>query len=368
MPLCQTAINLKTMLFSTYIRYMNIDILAPEELELLRQLIADAQHIIICGHKSPDGDALGSSLAWCDYLKNQCGKQPTVVMPDAYPDFLRWLPNSDRIVRYDKHQEEVKQLFQKADLVFCLDFGSTGRVDEMQSVLEASPAKRVMVDHHTNADMDTVLSISRTDASSTSELIFRIIWQLGGFERMTCQGAVPIYCGMMTDTGGFTYNSSRPDIFFIISQLLTKGFDKDKIYRNVYNNYSQWAIRLRGYMMSQKLNVFEDFHASYFAISRSDMRDFHFVKGDAEGLVNVPLSIKGMKLSVSLREDDRKDNLVWVSLRSVDDFPCNEMAAKFFNGGGHVNASGGRLYCSLDEAEKVVRQAFIHYEDRLKRK
>ena len=191
---------------------------------------------------------------------------------------------------------------------------------------------------------------------------------MGGFERMTCQGAVPIYCGMMTDTGGFTYNSSRPDIFFIISQLLTKGFDKDKIYRNVYNNYSQWAIRLRGYMMSQKLNVFEDFHASYFAISRNDMRNFHFVKGDAEGLVNVPLSIKGMKLSVSLREDDRKDNLVWVSLRSVDDFPCNEMAAKFFNGGGHVNASGGRLYCSLDEAEKVVRQAFIHYEDQLKRK
>lgn len=147
---------------------MNIDILAPEELELLRQLIADAQHIIICGHKSPDGDALGSSLAWCDYLKSQCDKQPAVVMPDAYPDFLRWLPNSDRIVRYDKHQEEVKQLFQKADLVFCLDFGSTGRVDEMLPVLEASPAKRVMVDHHTNADMETVFSVSRTDASSTS--------------------------------------------------------------------------------------------------------------------------------------------------------------------------------------------------------
>ena len=347
---------------------MNIDLLAEEELVWLKQLIADAQHIVICGHKSPDGDALGSSLAWCEYLKSQCDKQATVVVPDAYPDFLQWLSNSEKIVRYDKHKEEVENLFKQADLVFCLDFGSTSRVDDMQSVLDSAPGKKVMFDHHTNPDMQADLGISLTELSSTSELVFRVIWQLGGFERMTRQCAVPIYCGMMTDTGGFTYNSSRPEIFFIISQLLTKGFDKDKIYRNVYNNYSQWAIRLRGHMMSQKLNVFEEFHASYFAISRQDMRDFHFVKGDGEGLVNTPLSIKGMKLSISLREDDRKDNLVWVSLRSVDDFPCNEMAATYFNGGGHVNASGGRLNCSLADAEKIVREAIVHYADRLKGK
>ena len=155
---------------------------------------------------------------------------------------------------------------------------------------------------------------------------------------------------MMTDTGGFTYNSNQPEIFFIVSQLLTKGFDKDKIYRNVFNNFSPWAIRLRGYLMSQKLNVFNDLHAAYFTISRRDMRDFHFIKGDAEGLVNEPLKIKGLRLSVSLR---------------VDDFPCNKVAAEFFNGGGHLNASGGRLHCSLAEAENVVRRAFAHYEDLL---
>lgn len=170
---------------------------------------------------------------------------------------------------------------------------------------------------------------------------------------------------MMTDTGGFTYNSTRPEIFYIVSQLLTKDIDKDKIYRNVFNNFSPWAIRLRGYLMSQKLNVFGDIHASYFTISRRDMRDFHFIKGDAEGLVNEPLKIKGMRLSVSLREDDRRDNTIWVSLRSVDDFPCNKMAADFFNGGGHLNASGGRLYCSLDEAERIVRNAFEQYKDLL---
>ncbi len=347
---------------------MNIDILTADELNQLQQLITNAQHIVICGHKSPDGDALGSSLAWSEYLTSQCGKQATIVMPDAFPDFLRWLPNSERILRYDKHPQEVEELFQKADLVFCLDFGSTDRVVDMQKVLEASPAKRAMIDHHTHPDMSAVFSVSVENASSTSELIFRIIWQLGGFKMMTSQCAAPIYCGMMTDTGGFTYNSSRPEIFFIISQLLAKGIDKDKIYRNVFHNFSQWAVRLRGYMMSQKLNVLDDFHACYYSISRQDMSNFHFVKGDAEGLVNIPLMIKGTKLSISLREDDRHNNLIWVSLRSVDDFPCNEMATKFFNGGGHINASGGRLFCSLADAEKVVKQALIYYEDRLKAK
>ena len=256
-------------------------------------------------------------------------------------------------------------MLQKADLIFCLDFNGTNRVDEMKDALEQATARKIMIDHHLDPCMDTVLTVSHPQMSSTSELVFRLIWQLGGFEEMSRKCAVCIYCGMMTDTGGFTYNSNQPEIFFIVSQLLTKGIDKDKIYRNVFNNFSPWAIRLRGYLMSQKLNIFNDLHASYFTISRRDMRDFHFMKGDAEGLVNEPLKIKGMRLSVSLREDDRRDNTIWVSLRSVDDFPCNLVASEFFNGGGHLNASGGRLNCTLDEAERVVRRAFAHYEDLL---
>ena len=249
-----------------------------------------------------------------------------------------------------------------ADLIFCLDFNEPSRVDEMQASLEASPARKVMIDHHLNPQMDTALTVSHPDLCSTSELVFRIVWQLGAFDAMPKTWAVAIYCGMMTDTGGFTFNSSRAEIFFIIGQLLTKHIDKDKIFRKVYNNYSSWAIRMRGYVMCHKLNVFDDRHAAYFAISRKDMRDFHFLKGDAEGLVNEPLRIKGMRLSISLREDDRKPNLVWVSLRSVDDFPCNRMAERYFNGGGHLNASGGRLLCSLDEAERITRQAIAEFE------
>ncbi len=344
---------------------MNIELLSEAEVATLRENITNSNHIVICCHKSPDGDALGSSLAWAEYLRTQ-GKEPEIVVPDAYPDFLQWLPGTERIIRYDKHAaDKADALLHDADLIFCLDFNGTDRVDEMRDALEQSPARKIMIDHHLDPSMDTVLTVSHPQMSSTSELVFRIIWQLGGFEDMSRKCAVCIYCGMMTDTGGFTYNSNQPEIFFIVSQLLTKGFDKDKIYRNVFNNFSPWAIRLRGYLMSQKLNVFNDLHAAYFTISRRDMRDFHFIKGDAEGLVNEPLKIKGLRLSVSLREDDRRDNTIWVSLRSVDDFPCNRVAAEFFNGGGHLNASGGRLHCSLAEAERVVRRAFAHYEDLL---
>lgn len=344
---------------------MKIELLSEAEIATLKENINNSNRIVICCHKSPDGDALGSSLAWAEYLRTQ-GKEPDIIVPDAYPDFLQWLPGTERIIRYDKHAaDKADEMLQKADLIFCLDFNGTNRVDEMKYALEQSPAHKIMIDHHLDPSMDTVLTVSHPQMSSTSELVFRIIWQLGGFEEMSRKCAVCIYCGMMTDTGGFTYNSNQPEIFFIVSQLLTKGIDKDKIYRNVFNNFSPWAIRLRGYLMSQKLNIFNDLHAAYFTISRRDMRDFHFIKGDAEGLVNEPLKIKGMRLSISLREDDRRDNTIWVSLRSVDDFPCNLVASEFFNGGGHLNASGGRLHCTLDEAERVVRRAFAHYEDLL---
>ena len=326
---------------------MQIDILSEQEAAVLQELTAASSHIVVTCHKSPDGDALGSSLAWADYLRSQ-GKEPVVLIPDAYPDFLQWLPNTEKIIRYDKHREVGDLLLKTADLIFCLDFNEPSRVDEMQASLEASPARKVMIDHHLNPQMDTALTVSHPDLCSTSELVFRIVWQLGAFDAMPKTWAVAIYCGMMTDTGGFTFNSSRAEIFFIIGQLLTKHIDKDKIFRKVYNNYSSWAIRMRGYVMCHKLNVFDDRHAAYFAISRKDMRDFHFLKGDAEGLVNEPLRIKGMRLSISLR--------------SVDDFPCNRMAERYFNGGGHLNASGGRLLCSLDEAERITRQAIAEFE------
>ena len=341
------------------------DILNSEELELLKELINESQNIIITCHQNADGDAVGSSLGMAEYLKSQ-GKEPTIIVPDQFPDYLHWLPNSEKILRYDKHREQAELLFKIADLVFCLDFNTPSRVDEMQAALCDSPAKRVLIDHPLGPDIPSELTVSHPEASSTSELVFRIVWQMGGFEQMTKHFATPIYCGMMTDTGGFTYNSCDPAIYYIISQLLTKGINTDRIYRNVYHNFSENRLRLTGFVMLERLVVDNERHASYYALCREDLKRFHFVKGDAEGLVNMPLQIKGHKLSISLREDTEKEKLIWVSLRSVDDFPCNKMAEEFFNGGGHLNASGGRLNCTIDEAVGVVEKAIKAYEKLLK--
>ena len=300
-------------------------------------------------------------LGWAEYLK-AVGKLPTCIIPDAYPDFLQWLPGTERMMRYDKHAAFMDELIDKADLIFCLDFNSASRTDGMAEKLSTSKAKKILIDHHLNPDLETVLSVSRPEASSTCELVFRLVWQLGEFDKLDRKFAIPVYCGMMTDTGGFTYNSTNPEIFYIISLLLTKKINKDKIYRNVYNNYSESRVRLMGHVLKDKLVVLKPYNATYFSLTREDLKRFNYIKGDAEGLVNIPLQIKGTKLSISLREDTEKDNRIWVSLRSVDDFPCNKMAEIYFNGGGHLNAAGGRLECQMDEAEEITRKAIREFK------
>ena len=344
---------------------MNIDIMNEDQLVQMNQLISNANNILITCHKSPDGDAIGATLAWAEYLTS-IGKEPTMIVPDQFPDFLTWLPNSQKIVRYDKHREKCDMLFKIADLIFCLDYNTPSRVDEMEQSLVNSPANRVLIDHHLKPEVPAVLTISQPEACSTCELIFRIVWQMGAFEQQTKHFAVPVYCGMMTDTGGFLYNSTRSEIYFIISQLLTKHIDKDRIYRNVYHNYSEDRIRLMGYVLYEKLVYIPEYNAAFYTLTKDELRRFHFIKGDAEGLVNIPQQIKGLKLSISLREDTDKPNIIWVSLRSVDDFPCNLMAEQFFNGGGHLNASGGRINGTMQDAIETVRKAIDAFADRLK--
>lgn len=343
---------------------MNINILDDNQLALMDQLISDANTVLVVCHKSPDGDAIGSTLGWAEYMRLR-GKDVTVIVPDQYPDFLKWLPNTDKIVRYDKHTEKCDMLFKIADLVFCLDFNTPSRVDEMQQALVNSSAKKVLIDHHLKPDVPADLVVSQPEASSTCELVFRIVWQMGAFADLGKAFAVPVYCGMMTDTGGFTFNSNRPEIFQIISELLTKHIDKDRIYRNVFHNYSENRLRLTGYVLYEKLVYMPEYHAAYYSLTRDELKRFNYIKGDTEGLVNMPQQIKGLKLSISLREDTEK-NVVWVSLRSVDDFPCNQMAEEFFNGGGHLNASGGKVEGTIEEAIEITKKAISAYENKLK--
>lgn len=354
------------------------DIMTAEELGALTAFVAQSARCVLVCHTNPDGDAIGSCLAMASYVryktsclddreKREVGeREVSVVVPDMFPDYLRWMPGADAIVRYDKHPDVARALISSADLIFCLDFSDLSRTDAMAEPLRAATARKVHIDHHPNPNVECALAVSRSMLSSTCEIVFRIVWQAGDFAAMTERFAVPVYCGMMTDTGAFTYSSSRPDIFYIVSQLLTKGIDRDKIYRNVYNNYSESRLRFIGYVLYHKLVTDPKSHAAFFTITRQEQHRFHFIKGDAEGLVNMPLQIKGMLLSISLREDTERPGLVLVSLRSVGQHPCNTIAERFFNGGGHPNASGGRLYCGMTDAVEVACKAIAAFADTLK--
>ena len=327
-------------------------------------LLAGVKNVMVCAHRSPDGDAVGSALAWASYLR-QLGKWVRVILPNPFPDFLTWLPQSHTVQFYEKHPITSGEVIRSAEAVFCLDFSTTGRTGAMWDDIEKTSGKIAVIDHHLAPDIkDAQIMISHPEMSSTCEIVFRLIIALGGYGKMDKAAATGLYTGMMTDTGGFTYNSNRPEIFQLIGLLLAKGIDKDKIYRNVFNNYSVYRIKFTGYVLNYKLNFYNGNKASVFTITREEMKRFHFIRGDAEGLVNMPLQVKGMRLSISLREDTEKD-VIRVSLRSVDDFPCNEMAEKFFNGGGHLNASGGELPFPMEEAVKTAERAINAFSDRL---
>lgn len=337
-----------------------------ETLQLL-QLLKDVRRVTVLGHSSPDGDAMGSTLGWADYLR-RIGKQVSIVMPNPPADFLRWLPGAQQVLCYSIAEQQVsaRRAIAEADLLCYLDFNDTTRLrDEVRGLVEKSRAKRIMIDHHLDPHREGMaMVISRPTASSASELVFRTINDLGGYEGMGRSAACCIYCGMMCDTGSFTYNCADPELYIIIAMLLAKNIDKDKIYRNVYHCFSENRMHFWGYMLQEKLRFMAGGRAALMTYDREEMKRFKYVRGDAEGLVNQPLQVKGCRLSICLREDTELD-VIRVSLRSVDEVPCNEISAEFFNGGGHRNAAGGELKCTLSEAVGVVEQAVEKYRDML---
>ncbi len=322
-----------------------------------------AGKLVIVTHVSPDGDALGSSLGLYHFLSSQ-DKTVNVIVPNAFPDFLRWMPGAKDIIRYDKYAEFADKLIGEADVICCLDFNALSRIDKMSKVVGEAPGRKVMVDHHLDPEPFCNVTISHPEISSTSELVFRLICRMGCFDDISFEGAECIYTGMMTDTGGFTYNSNSREIYFIISELLSKGIDKDEIYRRVFNTYSEGRLRLMGYVLYEKMQVFAQFRSALIWLTKAEQGQFQYMKGDTEGFVNMPLQIKGICFSVFLREDTEK-NMIKVSLRSVGKFPCNKVAAEYFNGGGHLNASGGEFYGTMDEAIELFKRALVKYENLL---
>ena len=336
-------------------------VIAQAEVDHVEKWFERAEKIVIVSHVSPDGDAIGSSLGLYHFLTSQ-EKTVNVIVPNAFPEFLHWMPGAKEVIVYDKYKEYADKLINEADVLCCLDFNVLSRIDNMEEVVRNTPARKMMVDHHLYPGDFCRITISHPEISSTSELVFRLICQLGNFSDITKEGAECIYTGMMTDTGGFTYNSNDREIYYIISELLSKGIDKDEIYRKVFNTHSEGRLRLMGYVLYDKMQVFPEFNSALIWLDASEQKRFQYKKGDTEGFVNIPLSIKDVRFSVFLREDTEK-KMIKVSLRSVGTFPCNKVASEFFNGGGHLNASGGEFYGTMEEAINLFKQALVKYQD-----
>jgi len=322
-------------------------VIDSDKINKVKTYIRKGEKIVIISHEMPDGDAVGSSLGLYHYLMSFDKKSIKIVMPNIFPDFLKWMPGAIDIVIAEKYPDFARQLITDADVLFCLDFNGVRRVGKLASALAAADGRKVLIDHHLDPDNFSKIMISLLDMSSTSELVFRMICAMGDVDLIDKEAATCFYTGMMTDTGAFSYNSNNEGIYVIISQLLKKGIDKDDIYRKVYQVFSESRLRLMGYVLHEKLKTYPNLHTAMFSLSRKELNSFRYKCGDTENLVNLPLNIKGICFSAFFREER---NFIKVSLRSESDFPCNIFASKFFNGGGHKNASGGEFYGTMEDA------------------
>ena len=324
--------------------------------------------VVICAHVNPDGDAIGSSLALKHFLERK-GKQATVVVPNIFPDFLKWMPGADCILIYTnpKHQEQIKSAIGKADLIVVCDLNQPNRLAGLEQDIMASKAPRILIDHHLDPDENFCQTIvSKPEMCATAEVICSLLSEWGELDNISFEEATCLYCAMMCDTGAFSFNSNRPVIYTYISHLLARGIDKDQIYRNVFWTASEARLRLQGFLLYVNMKVLHERHTAIITLTNAERRRFKVKNGDTEGIVNIPLQMLGIRLSVFINEDTEHPGIMKLSLRSVGDFPCDQMASRFFDGGGHKNASGGKLKCSLEEAVEKVKAAIESYADMLK--
>lgn len=328
------------------------------------KLIDVASSIVLTCHVRPDGDAIGSTLGWM-YLLKSLGKSVTVVIPDNAPRSLSFLPGFDSMAVFTRHEEYCSRLFREAGLLICCDFNQPSRLDKMQPLLEEANCPKVLIDHHVEpADFADVV-FSFPDMSSTCELSFRLMVDLGLYNQMNIESATCVLTGLITDTKNFTVNCKSPDIYEVLQRLIDKGCDKNRIVRLSLVEKSYGAMMLESYALCNKLEIFPEYHAALICLDKAECERFHYEKGDTEGLVNRPTEIRGITCSFFLREDS---DCVKVSARSILDFPVNMMCKDLFGGGGHVMAAGAEYHGSLDDCRRILIESFPKYSHYLKGK
>ena len=331
----------------------------------IQAYVEQANKVAILTHQSPDGDAMGSSLAIYHFVKT-LGKEAQVIVPNAFPDFLAWMPGADFVLLYDAQREQANTYLDTVDLIVCTDFNDPKRIGSLGDKMLSLACQKVMIDHHLHPSNFADFIVSDPDASSTCELVYDVVKN-----HLTTPIAQCLYTGLMTDTGNFSYNSNRPQIYPMIATLIEAGVNKDVIYNAVFNQYSIDRMKLVGYCLYQKMRVFPEHHTALIYLNRKELYRFHFQKGDAEGIVNMPLQSKDIHYSVFMREDkatpdeiEKNSGIktkIKLSFRSQGDRPVNVFASEVFNGGGHANAAGGEYYGTLAEAVQLFLDNYAKY-------
>lgn len=317
------------------------------KIEAFRALIAEPKNIVIVSHTNPDGDAIGSSLAMAGALKAQ-GHEVTCVVPNRFPYYLEWIPRSKDIIiyRFD-NEHRTEQALACADIIICADMSALSRLENLSAVIASNrTAKRVLVDHHLNPEDGFDVVFSYPESSSASFVVYNMLVGLFGQEAITEEVATQLYVGMMTDTGNFAFSSLTPELFRAVADLSATGIDIPTIYNNVYNSYTEGRARLFGYTINRKMKTLLKGTVAYMSLTEDEMRRYWFQQGDSEGFVNYPLSIKKMRMSAMFSE---QHDFIRVSLRSRGEVDVNEFARRYFNGGGHKNAAGGKSFVSMEE-------------------
>jgi bifunctional oligoribonuclease and PAP phosphatase NrnA len=333
-----------------------------QNIRAFKDFMSQPRKVVIVTHHKPDADALGSSLGMAGYLKKE-GHQVQVITPSDYPEFLYWMPGNDGVIAYDKTKETVVSNFiSQAEIIFCLDFSSLNRIQDLTEKVRTSSARKVLIDHHLEPEDFAEFVQWDTNAASTAGLIYNLIVELGDKEKIDANIADCLYAGLMTDTGGFRHSNTRQEEFMIASELVRLGASPTKVSKLIYYTNSLDRLRLMGFVLSEKLKILPEYKTAYITLSAEELKKFGSQTGDTEGFVNYGLSIKGIRLSVMIYE--RKDSIK-LSLRSLGNFSVNEMARKHFEGGGHRNASGGTSNLSLDETLKKFLAILPEYKTQL---
>jgi len=326
-------------------------------------MLNGAKRMLIVSHSNPDGDAVGASLGLQHYLKAAYPEAEVRTMfPNKFPEYLAWIVGAKEAMIYSDNKEVNLQYLQSSDLIFCLDFNSLSRLEQLCDKVKAHAAPRVLIDHHMQPEGGFSLVFSEASMSSTAEFVYRIALELGGKHLLTKAAAEALYVGLITDTGSFSFSVNTSDTFRMAADMMELGIDKNEIAGKVYDSYTENRMRLLGYCLQRKMRVIRKYKAAYISLSRQELDNFYFQAGDTEGFVNMPLAIRGVEIAAFFTESLDKTH-IRVSLRSRGtNISVNEMARAEFNGGGHFNAAGGKFYKSLDECEahfvKLLRKRY----------